>query len=80
MEVELVQTTLLKPSGTIPAKWIAKIGDTQMVHIRYWEMDPKTARWKTITTTANYCPIHHILYLPSDYPQGCPDCALSNGN
>lgn len=80
MIIDFAPTRLRLPTGTIPATWIGAIGDTCMVHIRYWKMDHKTARWNQVTTMAIYCPTHHICYLTSDYPNGCPECVCTNTN
>jgi hypothetical protein len=36
--------------------------------------DPDTARNKPVQILAQYCRDHCILYLNSDYPDGCPKC------
>lgn len=74
MTVEFPTTTLIRPIGTVPARWLGAIGSTGEVHIRYWQLDSQTARNKPVVATACYCPTHCILYLNSDYPTGCPHC------
>ena len=74
MDVEFVGTKLVRPDGAIHAKWIGAIGTTGMVNIRYWKLDPETAHMHQVMTAAKYCPTHCILYLDTDYPQGCPEC------
>jgi hypothetical protein len=67
-------TKLTRPTGTIPALWIGQIGDTGLVHIRWWEVDPKTGRNSPIVRPARYCQKHCILFLDAEYSNGCPEC------
>jgi hypothetical protein len=79
MNIDFAPTRLVRPSGTTPARWIGAIGDTGLVHIRYWVTDPETARNTPVTAPARYCPEHVICYLTSDYPGGCPECNAQHG-
>jgi hypothetical protein len=79
MNIDFAPTRLIRPSGTIAAKWLGSIGTTGLVHIRYWVTDPETARNKPVMVTAHRCAKHRICYLVSDYPGGCPNCTREIG-
>ena len=74
MSIDYAPTKLVRPTGVLSARWIGAVGDTGLVHIRVWQMDRKTGRNTPVQTTAHYCQKHNILYLTSDYPNGCPNC------
>jgi len=78
--IDFAFTQLVRPSGFVQARWIASIPNTNMVRVRYWELDHKTARNKPVEITANFCPEHCLCYLTSDYPHGCPECKQAPAN
>lgn len=80
MNVDFAFTELVRPSGKVQARWIGSIPNTDMVHIRYWQLDHKTARNKPVEITACYCSEHCVCYLTSDYPNGCPECKQARAN
>ena len=80
MDIDFAFTQLVRPSGKVQARWIASIPNTNMVNIRYWQLDHKTARNKPVEITARYCTEHCICYLASDYPHGCPECEHTQVN
>ena len=55
---------------------VALISDlnSTSVEIRYWVVDPSTARARPVQLSAAYCQTHAICYLARDFPQGCPRC------
>ena len=77
--IDFVGTKLIRPTGAVPARWIGAIGNTGLVQIRFWKVDPVTCRNTPVQIAARYCPTHCILYLDSDYPLGCPECNPANG-
>jgi len=74
MAVDIATLLFVRPSGAIPVRWIGAIGDTGQIYIRYWIMDPATARNTPVQTIANYCRAHHICFLTSENLHGCPEC------
>jgi hypothetical protein len=74
MDVNFTPTKLVRPTGPVTAIRLGAIGDTGKIAIRYWQVDPMTARHMPIVIAARYCPEHCILFLDSDFPLGCPEC------
>jgi hypothetical protein len=72
--IEYARTKLKRPDAILTAYWIGAIGDTLMIHIRYWKLNSATGRFGPVTEVAQYCPIHRYCFLTSDYPNGCPEC------
>lgn len=78
MDVDFFPTKLTRPTGIVTARWLGAIGETGLVHIRYWKPDPISYKMLPVHATAKYCREHCILYLTSDYPRGCPECEGTN--
>jgi len=74
METDLQINCLVRPLGPIHARWIGEVGSSGMVLIRYWKVDPATARNSPVEVVARFCSQHCIFYLKDDYPGGCPEC------
>jgi len=72
---------LNRPEGQILARWV---GSSQpfsgFVHIRYWNMDTTTKRFKPVLVIAQYCRIHKSCFVKSDFPSGCPECQRAKPN
>ena len=78
--IDFGPVTLTRPSGKQMAKWIGRIGDTELVHVRFWKVDPNNeSRFKPVETIARHCLVHKITFLTSDYPAGCPECQKHTG-